>query len=305
MRKLALLSIILLSVLSLAYAQDYKGKGRAQGTVTDTQGKPIKGVKVKLFYPKAAEGFDVSTNAEGKWTASWLRGGDWDLDFEKAGFMPKKISAHVNELSKNPPIDVKLEKVAGLVVTDELKKDLVDANALYDQAKYSEAIEAYKVMVTKYPDAYVIANNIGNCYFKLEKYDDAEQWYQKVLEKDPKNVEAIVSIGNCYANRGEKDKALEWYGKVEFDKITDPVVLYNIGTNYYNNSKYDEALKYYQKAVELKPDFTDAIYQLGLAYTTMGNSPEAIKTFEGYLKLDADSPRAGQVRGFLDYLKKK
>jgi tetratricopeptide (TPR) repeat protein len=305
MRKAVVLVAVLLLVAGLASAQEYKGKARVQGSVTDMQGKPVEGVKVRLVYRAASEGFDVKTNAEGRWTASWIRSGEWDIDFEKPGFMSKKISVVLNELQKNPPIDIQLEKAAGLIATDELKKDLVAANDLFDQGKYAEAIETYKTLISKYPEAYIINNNIGNCYFKLEKYDEAEQWYQKILEKDPTNVEAIISIGNCYANRGQNDKALEWYGKVEFDKIKDPVVLYNVASNYYKNSKFDEALKYYQKAVELRPDFTDAIYQLGLAYTTMGNTAEAIKTFEGYLKIDADSPRAGQVRNFLEYLKKK
>ena len=114
----------------------------------------------------------------------------------------------------------------------------------------------------------------------------------------------MVLIGNCYANRGETAKAFEWYAKVELDKISDPVVLYNIGTSYYNNAKFDEALKYYQKAVEKQKGFTDGLYQLGLTQLNLQKNSEAVATFEEYLKVEPDSPRAAQVRAFLDYLKK-
>jgi tetratricopeptide (TPR) repeat protein len=237
MKKTAALIIILFLVAVVASAQEYQGKGRISGIVLDAQGKPVEGVKVKLFYVKDAQGFDVLTDAKGEWKASWMRGGPWNIDFEKTGCTPKKISFNLNEYGRNPPIEVKLEKMEGLAISEDLKKEL--------------------------------------------------------------------AAGNCYANRGQNDKALEWYAKVELDKIDDPVILYNIGTNYYNNSKFEDALKFYKKAVELKPDFTDAIYQLGLTYLTMGHNPEVIASFESCLKHDADSQRAGQVKSFLETLKKK
>jgi tetratricopeptide (TPR) repeat protein len=139
----------------------------------------------------------------------------------------------------------------------------------------------------------------------MEKYSLAEESYLKVLEKDPGNSEVMLLIGNTYANRGQNDKALEWYSKIEFEKIDDPTVLYNIGSNFYNASNFKEALKYYKRAVEIKGDFLDAIYQLGLARLALGDNQGAIDAFEDYLKHDPDSQRASQVRGFIEFLKKK
>jgi tetratricopeptide (TPR) repeat protein len=133
----------------------------------------------------------------------------------------------------------------------------------------------------------------------------AEENYLKVLEKDPRNTDALIAIGNTYSNRNDAAKALEWYGKVEFEKIDDPIVLYNLGTNYYNNAKFDEALRFYAKAVEKQRESSDALYQLGLTYLNLQRNAESIAAFEDYLKVDADSPRADQVRAFLDFLRKK
>jgi Flp pilus assembly protein TadD len=304
--KKAILFFVPLIVFSAALlSQDYKGKGRQIGYVFDEQGAPIEGVTVKLFSLKAQQGFETKTDKDGKWIAFGIVGGGWNVDFEKFGFMPKKISIQVNEWQRNPDIRLNLTKAEGLVVTDELKDMLVKGNELFDAKKYEEAAAAYQEILEKFPDAFIIYKNIGNCYFALEKYDEAESSYQKILEKDPANAEAILLIGNCYANRGQTEKALEWYGKIEFDKIDDPVVLYNVGTNYYNNSKFGDALKYYQKAIELQSDFTDGLYQLALTYVSLQRNGEAISTFESYLKYDPDSPRADQVRNFVDYLKKK
>jgi len=305
MKKLApLCSIVLIGALVLP-AQDWKGKGRVGGIVTDEAGNPLEGVTVKLFSLKAQDGLSVKTDKNGKWLGTWIRSGGWNIDFEKIGYAPKRISVEISETKKNPEITIKMTKVEGLVITDEVRDLLGKGNELFEKKDYDGALAVYQDLITKYPEAYPIYRNIGNCYFAQEKYDLAEETYMKLLEKDPKSVEAIIAIGNCYANRGDSATALEWYRKVEFEKIEDPIVLYNLGTYYYNNAKFEDALRFYQKAVEKQKDSVDALYQLGLTYLNLQKNAEAIAAFEDYLKIDADSERAAQVKGFLEYLKKK
>jgi tetratricopeptide (TPR) repeat protein len=305
MKKASVLFILLFSLLFFSYSQDYKGKGRQLGYVLDEQGAPLEGVTVKLFSLKVQQGFQMSTDKEGKWVAFGIVGGGWNVDFEKFGFMPRKISIQVNEWKRNPEIKINLKKAEGMILPGEITEMLEKGNELFDAKKYEEAAASYKAILEKFPDAFLVNKNLGNCYFAQEKYDEAEAFYLKILEKDPRNFEAMLLVGNCYANRGQAEKALEWYGKIEFDKIEDSIVLYNVGTNYYNNSKFEEALKYYKRATELQKDFTDGLYQLGLTYLNLGSYPDSIATFESYLKIDPDSERAGQVKGFLEFLKKK
>ncbi len=307
MKKIALIPglILVLAASSLLSAQDWKGKGRLGGLVLDQSGAPIEGVKVKLFSLKAQEGTEVLTDKSGRWMAAWIRSGGWNVDFEKIGYAPKKIVIEISESKKNPDVEIRLEKIEGLVITDEVKDLLTRGNELFEQKDYAGALALYQDILAKYPDAYPVQMNVGNCYFAVEKYDLAEQSYVKLLEKDPKNVNAVIAVGNCYANRGDSAKAMEWYSKLEFEKIEDPTVLYNLGTSYYNNAKFEDALKFYKKAVEKQKDSTDAMFQLGLTYLNLQKNAEAIAMFEDYLKVDATSARADQVRAFLDYLKKK
>ena len=306
MKKLAILSLILVFLsCSFAFGQGYKGKGRLKGRVTDQEGNPIEGVTVKLYCERGASGFEVTTDEDGEWRANYIRGGPYDIDFEKSGYMPKKIDAHISEFGKNPDIEVTLQKLEGLAITDELREELHRGNEFFDQEKYAEAIQSYQAILEKAPETYILYRNIGNCYFQMEEYEKAEECYLKVLENDAEDTESILGVGNTYANRGQNEKALEWYNKLEFDKISDPMVLYNIGSNFYTQGQYQEALKYYRKAVELKGDFQDALYQLGLVNLTLGNNQEAIDVFTGYLKYDSESGRADQVRNFIEFLKKK
>ena len=297
-------TIVLVAALGLA-AQDYKGKARQAGTVEDEKGVPVEGVTVKLFSLRAQQGLEVKTDKSGRWTAAWIRSGDWRINVSKVGYAPQSIIVPVVEGGKNPDVKVVLTKIEGLAMSDEIKELLIKGNDAFDQKKYDEARTLYQEILAKQPDAYPIYRNIGNCYFAQENYDLAEENYKKVLEKNPKDAESIIAIGNCYSNRGDSAKALEWYGTIEFDKIEDPIVLYNMGTSYYNNGKFEDALKFFAKAVEKQKDSTDAIYQLGLTYLNLQRTPEALGAFESYLKVDPDSSRADQVRGFIEYLKKK
>jgi len=306
MRKsmLGLLAIFLLA--GFVFSQDWTGQGRQIGYVTDEEGKPIQGVKVRLLFVNTQTGFETETDADGKWVAIGIKGGTWYVDFEVPGYLTKKIVTQVKDYrAQNPQIEVKLAKATGLTVTEEVKEDFLKGNQLFEEGKYGEAIGVYEAILVKFPDAYVIYLNIGNSYFQLEKYDEAEQAFQKVLEKEPQNVQALLGIGNCYVNRGDSEKALEWYNKIELGKIDDPTVLYNVGTILYDHGKSAEALNYYKKAVEIQEDFLDARYQLAMVYLGLGNNPEALTEFENYLKHDPDSERASQVKGFIEYLKKQ
>lgn len=306
MRKtLTAVLVLVLVAPGFLIAQGYKGKGKVKGVVLDESGNPLEGVRIKLYCKRGASGFETTTDREGEWRAFYIRGGPWDLEFEKPGFIPKKLSVHISEAGRNPDIEVRLRKAEGLMVTEELKEGLLKGNHLFDEGKYQEALEAYQALIEKFPEAYILYKNIGNCYFQMEDYARAEESYKKILEKDPDDHEAKLYIGNTYANRGENAKALEWYNQIDFEDISDPLVLYNIGSRFYQQSAYQEALRYFQRAVEIKEDFVDGLYQLGLVNLTLGNNERAIEVFTRYLEHDTESERADQVRKFIAFLKKK
>ncbi len=296
--------LIILLAFSFLSAQAYRGKGRIKGIVYDKEGNPLEGVKISFFSVKAQSGFERVTDEDGKWRAFYIKGGEYKIDFTKEGYMPKKISANINEYNKNPDHEIRLEKFEGLVITEELREELKNGSSFFEAGEYENAITAFKTVIEKFPDAAVLYQNIGNCYFLMEQYDQAEKNYLKVLEKDSENVDAMLSIGNTYTNRDNEKKALEWYNKIEFEKINDPLVMYNLGSKYYTQNEHEKALKYFLRAVELKKDFLDALYQIGLVYLTKNNKPESIHAFTQYLVYDPDSERASQVKGFIEFLKK-
>jgi tetratricopeptide (TPR) repeat protein len=304
MKKISFFLILVFLICGLANAQTWKGKGRVKGTVKDEQGNPIEGIRVKFYSPKAQGGTNGTSDDKGQWSINWIRSGSWDVDFEKLGYEAKRISVHISEFKRNPDVNIVLKKVEGIIISAELEAKLTEGNQLFEQGQYEEARALYEAMLVEYPDAYIVHMNIGNCYFEQERYDEAVAAYEKVLEFDAESIGAKLSIGNSYANAGEPDKSLEWYNAIPFEEIEDPVVLFNIGANYYNLAKFQDALRYYQRSVEVKEDYLDGLYQLGLTRLNLQQNAEAIQAFEKYLTFDAETERATQVRGFIEYLKR-
>lgn len=281
----------------------HQGKARMKGKVTGQDGNPIAGVNVKLYSFRADSTMTTRTDAKGEWKAMWVRGGKWNIDFEKSGFAPKKISSNLKEDTKITFIETTLEAVKGPSIKKEMMKDFEKANTLFDAKKIDQALAVYEKIVTEFPDAYAIYLNIGNCYFEKEDYPKAIEAYKKVAEKEPKNTGIILSIGNSYSNMKKIPEALDWYDKIEVEKITDPVVLYNIGVFNFNAGKIEDSLRFFKRSTEVKEDFKDGWYQLGMCYMSVAKNKEAIAAFEKYLQLDPDSQQARQVKEILKALK--
>lgn len=296
------LTTLIILISFPAYSQ-YEGKSRMKGVVTDQDGQPIEGVRVKLFSFRAHAGFETKTDKKGAWKAMWVRSGKWNLDFEKTGYESKKLSTTLKANSKILEIDVTLKKLAGLVIKKDLMKDFDRGNQLFSREKYDEALQIYKTILEEFPESYIINLNVGNCHFEKKEYEKAIEAYRKVLEKDAKNTKALISIGNSYSNMNQAEKAIEWYNKIEISKIDDAVVLYNIGIFHFNAGSTKDAIHFLKRSTEVQEDFLDGWYQLGMAYMGAGDNKAAIVSFENYLKYDTESEQAKQVAEILQAIK--
>jgi len=305
---LIILLVVFLAV-SLVAVSAVTGKGKMKGIVLDEKTKqPLEGVTVKLYSVKAQSEYLPSpkTDTEGRWRALYLRGGAWNLDFEKTGYETKKISFKVDEApgAKSPEIEIFLTKIEGIALTEDIISVLEKGNLLFSEKKYTEALPIYEDILKKNPDVFIIYKNIGNCYFAMEKYDQAIEYYLKLFEKQPKSAETMTLIGNSYVNAKNMEKAMEWYGKIPFEEIKDIDTLYNIGANLINNNKNDLALGYFKRAVELDPEFADGYYQLGMTHTALNQIPEALEALKKFMELAPDSPNFGTAKAIVDAFSK-
>ena len=106
--RIVLVALAALALASGASAQMWRGQGHVSGKVTDEAGNPIAGVIVKANLPSADGGTSAKTNKKGEWSIGGVAGGNWQLDFTKDGYEPRRISVRLQELSRIPPVEITL-----------------------------------------------------------------------------------------------------------------------------------------------------------------------------------------------------
>ncbi len=86
----------------------------------------------------------------------------------------------------------------------------------------------------------------ANSLYKDEHFRNAIPYYEEVLKVQPDHAEALFKSGVCYLNRFSKEKALENILKAyEKDSSVSKHLRYWMGRAYHLNYKFDEALESY------------------------------------------------------------
>ena len=297
-------SFILIFIVfsSLAFSQEWRGRGRLRGVVSTEDRQPIPDVKVILQHVQIGAKIEITTDEKGKWVAANIRGGEWAIDFIAKGYEPKKISTTVSEVLRGKPIEISLKRTQKNIVADKVTELLVAGNELFNQNKYAEAIKEYQSILKENPELHIIHKNIGNAYYELEDYDSAIKHYELVLDKEPDSTDVLIALGNMYLEKGDLEKGLSYFNQIDMGKITSPLTFYNIGTSFFNKGEINKAVEYYNRATGLDPDLSDAYYQLGLCYLNMNEREDAKKSFKKFLELAPDSPKAETAKQMLKYL---
>ena len=142
-------------------------------------------------------------------------------------------------------------------------------NALKEQGKLEEAVEAYKKALAVKPDYADAYYNIGVTVQEQGKLEEAIEAYNKVLAIQPDYDDAYYNMGNVLKKQGKLEEAIEAYTK---ELTTNPdyaVAYYNIGIVRDDQGKLEEAIEAYTKALAIKPDYADAYL----------NASELLKTY--------------------------
>jgi tetratricopeptide (TPR) repeat protein len=293
---------------TLLFSQLTSGRGRMYGTVTEEgTGQPLEGVTVKLFFPRsnAYHTSEPKTDAAGKWSVNYVRGGLWNLDFVKDGYETKKISFVVDERAglAKPSIDIQLKKLEGPAAARSILDEINKAVALIAEKKVDQALKELQTIEEKFqgqPGIEIVYLHMGNCYSSKGDYLKAIEFYKKALEKFPNHSELILCIGNAYGNLNDFDTAMEWFNKLKIDDIGNVDTLYNIGVIAYNKGDFDRALTFFKKATEIDPEFSDGLYQLGMTYTALDKPKEAVEVLKKFMQLDPQSPNYESAKAVVE-----
>ncbi|MDY7395953.1 tetratricopeptide repeat protein [Aureibaculum sp. 2210JD6-5] len=98
----------------------------------------------------------------------------------------------------------------------------VKANKLYQNEKYSEALELYKEIEKHNINSDDLLYNIANTYYKMNKVAPAIYYYEKVLQQSPNHTDAEFNL--AFAKRMAIDN-IEPLPKTLFQKINQGFIM--------------------------------------------------------------------------------
>lgn len=304
MRTLWLLAATAVFATAPALAQDWKGLGRAEGKVTDAQGKPIAGASLKLELPSRGS-TTLKTDTKGRWVAGGIAAGNWNVDVEAPGYVTKKMSFRLaSESERLTGIDVKLEAAAPKGPPPEVVEALRKAEDAYKAERFDEAIAEYNKLLALRPDlATIIHQRIGFALIQLKKYGEALDHLQKVVDDDPTDQKMKIIMAQAAVEAGLVDRALPLLASLDESAITSPDIFFNIGVAFLNANRPEEAITYFTKAIAKDAAYADGYFRRGLAALQLGRLAEAKADLQKLIELQPTGPQADLAKKALEQLK--
>ncbi len=334
-RSAALVALVLVCASPLA-AQDWAGRGRAQGIVKDAQGNPVAGAKVTLrpgtgrVEPDKPGPPSMKTDKSGRWSILGLSDGNWGVLIEADGFIASE--GQINVVGSGPPappvvINLKPATGGGTAApggkqeppkpskTSLANQSIVKGNELLNEQKYAEARAEYQKaleLIEKPADKPQLLRAVASTYYKesseakskdekAQKVDLAVVELKKALEIQPDDPETMQLLINLLVSVGRDAEAQTYIAKMPAGKV-DPDTMLNIGIKYYNGKQLDKALDEFTQVITANPNLPDPYYYRGLVYLNLGKTAEAKADFKKLLEIDPNNKNAKEAKEFLSSL---
>ena len=193
-----------------------------------------------------------------------------------------KAESKPTPASSKPSEPVSTEKEQA----DEFK---AQANSLYKQKKFDEAIELYNKAWETYKDITYL-NNRAAAEFEKKDYDTAIQTCLKAVDEGREMranytlvAKSFARIGNCYLKKDDLKKAIEYFEKSLTEHRTADTLNKLRTTEQELKKREADAYVDKEKAEEARLEGKD--------YFTKGDWPNAVKSYAEMIKRDPTDPR--------------
>ena len=179
-------------------------QGLVSGRVRAPDDTPIEGAKINGQNVQNGLTTEGETDANGRFAFIGLSRGQWVFAVEKFGYEPSQGVANITRTGRTsigfvlevnpfaPPVP-ETGVLAG-IRAGEVQEDLTEANSLFDQGDYDEAIKAYEGILDQIPELTSLNLQIGHAYLEKRDYERALAAFQAVPAHTPAAEEAASAI---------------------------------------------------------------------------------------------------------------
>ena len=197
----AVATIVALAVLC---TRDARAQiGRVAGTVTDEDGRPLKGATITAENrDQSPSTFTSTSDGKGRFSMLGLRRGSWLFTVQAPGFEKTSARVDVQTTRPNPPLIVQMVKgippspagpLAG-IDAKELQRRIDAAAALAVAGNTSGAITAYQELLAFAPALTSTYLEIGALHERTDDKAGAVAAYKRLAELEPDNAAAKAAL---------------------------------------------------------------------------------------------------------------
>jgi tetratricopeptide (TPR) repeat protein len=325
-----LISIGLLMILVVpAMAQN-----RAiRGLVTDEKDQPVADAKITIQATDLYRVLSDKTKKNG--TFMFLLGlqpATYRVIVRKAGYQPQYQQNIRPELQEEKEVNFKLvpgpDSKLPFEMNDQEKAQLskqyseqkerskfsaeVKAHfelgvKLYEETKYTEAMESFNKALEKNPKQPGIVSRVADCYMKLEKNEEALANYDKAIEMNSLDPNVYMNRGVVLSKLGKIAESQEAFKKAaEMDPSSAAKNFYNLGLTMINTGNNDKAIEALKQAIAADAGYAEAYYQLGMVLSAGQDTiPAAIEALKKYLEIGQKEDQKQIAKEIIGVLGKK
>jgi tetratricopeptide (TPR) repeat protein len=244
---------------------------------------------------------------------SWSPNGRWLVFSSKSpSLYTRMYLTHMDEQGHaSPPVEIENATASNRAVNipefvnigandmDHIETPAIDfyrefdtAQQLQDEAKYAEAIPAWKIAAAKDPTDARPFNNLGVALAAMGQFDDAVDAYKKSLAINPDSSQTHNNFGSALAEAGKLDDAMDNIRKAIELNPDNGAAHVNLGHLLeVRGGAREEAKAELRKGIELAPKLADGHNVYGVILAREGHLDEAISELQAGVDL---APRSAE-----------
>lgn len=160
---------------------------------------------------------------------------------------------------------------------------------LYDQGKFAEAIDAYKLALRKDPGDTFAKYNLAVVYQDQGKLDEAEALYREILQTT-EDTNSRINIAAIHHSRGQIDSAIEELQAALQANRDNPNPASILGEYLARAGRSGEAERYFLEALAIDDKHAPTYHRLGMLDLKLERAEPGLKRLERAVELGPEVP---------------
>jgi tetratricopeptide (TPR) repeat protein len=297
------IALLMTTALILTVPQAAAQTARISGTVVDTDGQPIEGVKITVTTPDSGS-FELVkvTNKKGKATLSFNNlAWRYQIRLEKEGFQTK-----VEALPLTAGGTVKQQWVLERGASPTAAAAGQGGGGSRAVRTYNEGVEAQRqgdldLAAEKYREAARMNPELAAPHTALavvaalgEDWETSAAEAESALAIDPEDLRAMQLLFDAYRNLGDEDKVAEAAAALREagDLESAAARIFNEGVDAYQAGDITTAQSKFQQVIELWPEMVLPYVALAQISLSQGSPGEALAMAQSALEREPDNTQA-------------